>query len=70
MTVEELASFYPKILCDANTPSGDPKVEIIHTKMCKDVYGPRSKAVAKTGNDKPHNNLAPSVAVYAWRRQA
>ena len=70
MAVDEMPIHYPKLACDAGNPSGNPSREIFQTKICKDQYGLRSlpNAVGKIGNDKPHNNIQPSICAYGWRR--
>lgn len=73
-TVDELAKVYPKMLFqsqdyDTTTP---PVHELFITKSVNDKYGHRfqNPPLLPFGNDKPHNTMQPSKAVYAWIRTA
>lgn len=74
LTIDEMPSHSHKQQGSTTTGTGDIKVQMIYNnnintadtgnKLGSD-YGTQ-----ETGNDQPHNNMPPYLAVYMWKRTA
>ncbi|MFV0616655.1 hypothetical protein ACE418_01930 [Megasphaera sp. WILCCON 0056] len=74
LTVDELAVVKLELCFQTQNDDNktEPQREVIKTNKTHDMYGVRhlSQVIAPFGGDKPHNNMQPSKAVFAWLRTA
>lgn len=70
ITVDELPKHFHTLQSYRGTDDNNFSGHLLNGIATNDSETLNIRKTNDTGNDSAHNNLSPTIAVYAWRRQA